>query len=362
MDQILYSSGLSFDSYGVEINKRKLIRNPYFIIVFLLSFLMLRLLSLFTDNKATLLMFGEVAYIVNMKTMSCVVAIILGSMAIMFQLIHYYNHKKGIKQTFIVVIKAASGLRPVTSIDLENKEEFRKLSIFSLRIFQMLKLQNNYIVPIAMGSCALFLYAIETNVNVIFTFGIIQSFSWSLFMHVCLNFLTYQILYIYILCNYFKLKVKNTNKTIVDLKNSCSKKLHLKSEFYSFNGLQNILHKYESICHEIDEYNTTYWSKFLMALWLCLGACIIFCLFMVIHRPMYLPLFMLTLYALILYTFTFLTVIMTVSSLNTQTNKSYKLLNFLYANVSKIKYRKIAISDLLIKIKVIFINAINYIN
>ena len=153
MDQILYSIGLSLDNYSDKLNKRRSIKNPYFIIMFLGSYGILRLKSLFTNDEETLLMYGDVAYIVNLKKVSCVLTIICCLMAIMFQLIYYYNHKKGIQQTFIVVIQAICGSIPANSIGIENEKELSKLRNFSQRIFPiiLLQLQNNYLIPIAIG-------------------------------------------------------------------------------------------------------------------------------------------------------------------------------------------------------------------
>ena len=234
MDQILYSIGLLFDSNSVEPIKRRSIYNPYFILMFLVSFSITRLLSLSTNDSRTLLMYGDVAYIVNLKTVNCVIVNLCSSMCILFQLIYYYNHKKGIKPTFIVVMQAICGSIPVDIIGVESEAKFRKLQRFSHRIFRLMKIQNNYIVPFTSGCCVLFLYGIETNISVITTFGFFHSLYWSFYMHIFINIVTYQILYVFILCIYFKLKVKSLNQTIINLKNS----------FHSSTRIQNIVTKF----------------------------------------------------------------------------------------------------------------------
>ena len=331
MDQIFYTIGLSFDSNTDETIKRRSTKNPYFILTFLISFLFIRLSSFFTNDKQTLLMSGEVAYIVNMKTITSLNSSICCLMAILFQLIYYYNHKKRIKQTFIVVMQAICGSIPENTIGIANEVEFGKLRNFSLNVFTILQLQNDYIVPITIGSCVLFLYAIETNFTMIITFGLFNTIYWTFFMHIFINLVTYQFLYFFILCKYFKFKIKNLNEQIIAMK----------SHFYSSNGLHNTVCSYEALYREINEYNTSYWSKFLIVFWLGFGTFAVICVYMVIHQELYLPIFIMTLYTAILASLTFLSLIFTAASVNSYGKYSYKIINSLFVHISGRKYRKI---------------------
>ena len=331
MDQILYSIGLSFESNSVKPIKRRLIRNPYITIAYLTSFLMARLLSLFTNDSQTLLILGDVAYIINMRYSTSINVIICCSMAIMFQLIYYYNHKKGIKQTFIVVIQAICGSISVNSIGIENEVEIMKLKKLALNIFYLLKLQNNYIIPITFASCVSFLYVIETNLTMIITFGLFHTWYWSYYLHIFINLVTYQYLYFFILCKYFRIKIKNLNAQAITLR----------TRFYSSNGIKNILYSYDLLYREINEYNTSYWSKFIIIFWFGFGASAVICVYMVIYRELYLPIFIMTLYLSILFSLTFLSLILIAASVNSSAKKSYKLINSLFVHISGRKYRKI---------------------
>ena len=66
------------------------------------------------------------------------------------------------------------------------------------------------------------------------------------------NIYGYQFLFFYLLCRYLRLKLKNLNKSVSDMKNG----IRLMS-------IENILRSFDQIFQEISEYNTTYWSKFL---------------------------------------------------------------------------------------------------
>ena len=174
-------------------------------------------------------------------------------------------------------MQAICGSIPENTIGIANEVEFGKLRNFSLNVFTILQLQNDYIVPITIGSCVLFLYAIETNFTMIITFGLFNTIYWSFFMHIFINLVTYQFLYFFILCKYFKIKIKNLNEQVVAMK----------SQFYSSNDLRNIVRSYEALYREINEYNTSYWSKFLIVFWLGFGASAVICVYMVIHRELY---------------------------------------------------------------------------
>ena len=91
----------------------------------------------------------------------------------------------------------------------------------------------------------------------------------------------------------------------------------------------NLIHK------EINEYNKQFWSKYLISLLTFVGTLIVLLLSLLIMTPLGVTFKLLYIYALLLWTPLFLFQILTASSVNYESNKSYKVLNSLMANSIK---------------------------
>ena len=166
-----------------------------------------------------------------------------------------------------------------------------------------------------------------------------------LFVHYCYNFLFYQMSYLYIMCSYLKMKIGSVDE---EMKQSIKQRRR---------SLLGILKKFSDIIQEINEYNTTYWSKYLFAFLVTFGSVDIGCLLLLIYVPMATPMTIIWSFIIFYIIFVFLVVILTSSSVNSSINRLYCKCNSLfihYSNESKIKqnFR----FKLRIMIKVIFIN------
>ena len=94
-----------------------------------------------------------------------------------------------------------------------------------------------------------------------------------------------------------------------------------------FIRIRGILHSFNSIYNEINEYNTTFWSKFLFIFWLTFGSLdvLILYLFCFASFPIIIKLFFF--YSFVFFGLCFLFVIFTASSVNYTANKTHKILN-----------------------------------
>ena len=99
--------------------------------------------------------------------------------------------------------------------------------------------------------------------------------------------------------------------------------------------LSDISQIYNSLYLEINEYNTTYWSKFLFNIWFTFGLIIILGLYVLIFQKSLMVIKMLYIYIVLIFIITFLFILTTAASVNSLSNKSYKLLNSLIANIHK---------------------------
>src|ERR1700761_4816112 len=98
--------------------------------------------------------------------------------------------------------------------------------------------------------------------------------------------------------------------------------------------IRETLQSFDSLYNEINEYNTTFWSKFLFAFWLTVGSCDVLLLYVTIFIPFSLSVKYVFIYASVFFITFFLFVIFTASSVNYSVNNSYKLLNSLFISYS----------------------------
>ena len=96
-----------------------------------------------------------------------------------------------------------------------------------------------------------------------------------------------------------------------------------------FADIGRLLRRYHWICDEINEYNVTYWSKFLFVFWLTSGINLILFLFITIFSSMELLLRIIIVIVAIEFTFAFLLLIFIASSVSLSVYNSYKTYNSL---------------------------------
>ena len=132
-----------------------------------------------------------------------------------------------------------------------------------------------------------------------------------------------QSLYFYFICLYLKMKINNLNKIVIESKKS-----------NNYSGIRGIICKYDSIYAEIDEYNTTYWSKFLFIVWLFMGLLSTVLLFVIIFRDQLIPIKVIFIYALFIALAIIHFMFTIAASLKSSAHKPYKLLNSIIAKHS----------------------------
>ena len=88
-----------------------------------------------------------------------------------------------------------------------------------------------------------------------------------------------------------------------------------------------MIKRLDGIYVEIDDYNHTYFAKFLLSFWMALGSMFVLLLFAALFQDVSAIYKMVFLYNSALFALCIALVIFTPSSLNTEANKSYKILN-----------------------------------
>ena len=92
------------------------------------------------------------------------------------------------------------------------------------------------------------------------TFGLGNGIILALFCHISLRIIVYQFIYFYIMCLYLKIKINSLNERLIEMKRR-----------KRFIRIRETLQSFDSLYSEINEYNTTFWSKFLLSFWMAIG-------------------------------------------------------------------------------------------
>ena len=121
-----------------------------------------------------------------------------------------------------------------------------------------------------------------------------------------------------------------------------------------FVKIREILYSFDVIYREINEYNTTYWGKFLFIFWSLFGSIVILYIYIIFYSNLNIILKFFIFYAMMSFSFLFNFILSKVCSLNSEANKSYKIFHSFIIQYSK-TYLSLKIFQLHNKINVIII-------
>jgi hypothetical protein len=215
-----------------------------------------------------------------------------------------------------------SGLVSPKSIGLTNKEEiYKMLKVYKIT-FKICELNAGKFVPITAFLINIIPYAMNCSIGETILYGIPHSLIYACGAHHVFNIIVWQVVYYYFICRYLKIKLKKSNELI-------SQTLK-KSQKTSLLSIERVINSLDSSYVEIDDYNKSFWSKYLLTIWLILGSQTVTALYCLLFVKDII--FKLIIgYAFVVWVLTFLFVLNTASSVNYEANKSYKLLNIFMA-------------------------------
>lgn len=241
------------------------------------------------------------------------------------------NVVTGVEPTFLRIFRMISGRMTPRSVGLNDFRQIKKLIGQTKTLFFLLTLVVKGSVPLFGSLMVIVPYLSECTVQQTIVFGIPNALHFILSCYYCgINF--YQFAYFYIICSYLKIKITNINN---DIKYQIA---HRDSSM-----IIKKIRALNDIYIEIDDYNRTYFSKFLLSFWVSLGSVFVLLLFEAIFPIVDLVYKVIFTYISGLFAFCIALVIFTPSSLNTEANKSYAILNsFLSRNYQTDYFKKIA--------------------
>ena len=350
VEDIIHRIGLTLDS-NKTYPKRNLFFNPIIIFVFLILYIIreIIIISLTEENDHILKVLGSIGHFIGIREHVSIVLILLSLLGLSFQLIYYNNYRNGIKPTFLRVFQMMSGLVSPKSLGLTDEQQIRKLLKTTKTLIICIKIDNNFIAPIIavtlMNTCYLF----KANLIESLCYGVPNSIIYAIWAVYSTNLVIYQLLILIIISSYLKMKINSLNERLLEIQRR-----------KRFIRIRETLQSFDSLYSEINEYNTTFWSKILFFYWTILGTMVVFNTYVCIFGKFGLINKVLILYITSIWIMIFSMVIFTASSVTYCANKSYKTLNSMFISYSKHNKHLYYATRFSTKNKVVFNNFLSF--
>ena len=319
IDDVLYDIGLSLTSTRDVQTPRKLIYHPLVVLSITALVVIQHVIAIFVDQDHRILLnlMGSPGDFFGVKVLTNWFLIQFTLISIFSQIIFYYNYVKGVDNTFIKIFQMMSGKRLPSSIGLKNQQDVFKLINITRKLNWVIKLNNKYNITTLTFVFYFLVYLVNNDILNTLVYGVPNSILMTIWDHHCMNIFGYQFLYFNIICVYIKIRIKEKNAILLEM-----------TKGKQFIRIQNIPKTFDALYREINDYNVTYWSKFLFNIWFNYGTVIIILIIIVVKLPS-LHLKLMILYPVLIHSIIFLFIILTAASVNSEANKTYKILNSL---------------------------------
>jgi hypothetical protein len=314
----LYSIGLSLFSFGSQTRNR--FHNPFFISFIICVQILKSITAIIMKDKYKLLLIGDFTHLLNDRYFINLAVVLFELLALSSQILHYWKYYKNESPSYLKTFEMLSGLVSPKSIGLTNGKDINQLLKKSKLMFKVSKLLT--FGQTLTGFCISFIPLIINSSFPLLLIEIFwaQLFTTSAYFSININFS--QMTYLYIICLYLKLKLRNVN-------NSIRKSFEKKYKMTNYR-MKNILNSLNSIISEINTYNNDLWSKYLMIILMSVLIILDLVLFEAIFGKMSLFFKIILFCGSCLIFILLMILINTASSVSFEANKSYKLLNKLF--------------------------------
>jgi len=297
----LYKIGLILRSETHE--KRSIFYKPLLVfgvnIILIVKYIVSLLLN--EENDELLIINGDFGHFFGAKVHLNVIVFLFVVLALISQLIHYYNYKNDIKQTYLKVFEMMSGLVSPKSIGLTNKKEIYKLIKLSKILFLLSEWNNEILIPLLAFTFNLLPFIMNCSILETLGFGIPNSLFFALSLHYSYSTNVWQMVYFYLICHYIKIKFNETNDLISNA--------FLKRKFMKIKKVLRLIRSLDAKYSELNQFNDEFWSKFLLLIWLIFGTLTVFDLYVLIFTELNIILRPIVFYCCILLCLLFLFII-----------------------------------------------------
>jgi hypothetical protein len=309
----LFKDGLQFviNSHS----KPRLIHRTFFVyIVFSIQLIKCSVsLLLPNESEELAIIIGDFANFLGVRLHFNLCIILLAILALSSQLLHYSDHINGTKPSYLEVFKMMSGLVTPKSIEFTDEEELEKFMKLAQHIFSIVRLNNNLIIPMLAITANLFPYLMSSTLSDILCYGLPHTLVYSLFVYYVFDINIWNFTYFYLICRYTKIKLKISNALILT---DAKQGMYLKLCSTLFNIHREVIHL-----------NATYWSKYLLSIWIMFALAINTGIYCALFVKMNFISRLIFSYGVISLLGIFLVIINAASAVNLEAFKVYKFLN-----------------------------------
>ena len=324
VDDVLYRIGLCLTSVK-EQPIRLSVDNPMlaFAVVSIFTIEKVVTCSLSDNHELIFRMFGSTGHLMGLRLYLDLCFIFCSILTLVSQLIYYYNYKEEVCPTFLRLFSMMSGTIPPKALGLTDPEVVVRMCRQSKKWFTFLKWHNDYWMTFLSPLFVLSFYYYKTTLFETIIFGIPNAIQFTLWVRYYWNIFFYQFLVFRFLCSYLKIKIKALNAMANHMTRN-----------RKFLGVWKLIGSYHSIADEIHEYNTTYWSKFLLNFWLTYGLTVILLLYIALFIYIELITKFISCYVFLAFVTSFLMLILKASSVNHWAECSHVRIASLYVYYS----------------------------
>ena len=292
------------------------------------------------DNELVFRILGSTGYMLGIPVYFDLFFIFCSILTLVSQLIYYSNYKRRVSPTFLCLFRMMSGAIPPKALGLTDPEVVVRICRQSKKWFKWLKWHNDYWMTFLSPLYILPVYYYKTTFLEMMIFGIPNAIHFTLWARYYWNIFFYQFPTFLFLCSYLNIKINALNAIAKQMTRS-----------RRFVGVGKLIRLYHSIADEIHEYNTTYWSKFMLNFWFFYGLTVILLLYIVIFISIEFVTKSTLYYVMFIFITSFLMLVMKASSVNHSAKCSHLKIDSLYVSYSQHK-RHPTKSRLLTKFKV----------
>lgn len=340
-DSHLYRIGLLWTPVGDC--KRGVFYHPLLIFVVLCVLLTKNVITTFVAGKdiRSSIVLGNASRLsglgnlVNHGISLCIV------LALCSQIIYYVNHKNRVKPTFLRPFHMMSGRLTPEEVGLHCTAQCVALVNKTRLLFRLIRMASEMLNHLCAIGWVMTSYLLNGSVGEAVAYGVPYTALYIVGNHYYFNIIFYQMVYFYITCDFFKIKIRQ-NKRLALNEIRVNSKASIGRIIAQFNGLYS----------EIREYDRQLWSRFLLCYWATFGSIVTVVLFITLFIPAHLILKVIFGYIVVLFGALFILIIFTAASINKEMNEFHPIFNRMYlqyALVNSINKNKSFVSN---KIKV----------
>ena len=322
MDDPLYDCGLAFEANRLNAKSRNF-NHPLVILLGASLFILAAILSTQTNDDFYLVILSELGHYFNAKTHFIILRCIAGLIVVAYILISYVQHKRGVKQPFIDLMKALNGDPDLKPKDVGiDKHQLNRFKTISRLMYNYMRYLCDSVSPFTLFAFQMIIYYTHLSGPMLIV-CLINSTLNSKFFKDFAGIIANQLFVYHCLCVSFKIQLRKVNREL------------MQSVPNNVNRIMSSLNQLIDIHSQIAQTNQSFCSQFLAIFWPSFGLLTTFAIKVLMHRVQDWTLILVLTNSVIGSVAAFLFVILSAASLNKEAHRSRKILLSLKVNYNK---------------------------